>query len=646
MIGFVTSAIFAVIISGMMKCIYQRKNRVLATISFFIIVLLFVFPFKSYADSKTKTIVIFFSLHANLPAYQNLLEGFTTTFSEEYHQPYNLLIEYLDIGRFTDDKYAKYIIEQYNEKFKDTKIDLLITVGPGVIPVLEKYGLDALKKSPTISIVLDSLNADMGNLKVENVVKLKLKFRFGQSIQSDCNLFPTYKNIYIISGCAPTDKYFTSLVRSGIGSVEKSHHVTFITGMSLDSILQILNKIPAHSIVVVPTFLSDNKGIQFSTPEVIGLLAANTNAPVFPLFDSFIKREGGVGGYIFSFYAAGKKAAMMAKEVLEGKPANKINVQDDDFYLNIYDWRVLKKWGMLGSTALPSNSIYYFKEPNFINEYKWYIFAGILFLIIETLLILFLYKLNTRQKAVLKQKTEAEELYRLLVREERLMMMVELTASLSHELSQPLTAILYNTQACLRYLKSGNASESQIEELLLKVIKDDKRAGGLISSVRSLMKLETRAKEQVNLSPIIQETVALFDPEAARQHIRMIVQHKDDSVDVLADKIQLQQVLLNLLYNAANAMENAEQGNRVISISQRTEKGSVTISVKDTGPGIGDEVKGTLFKPFVTSRKSGFGIGLAVSRNIIENHDGEIWAENCQEGGAEFSFRLKIADHE
>ena len=606
---------------------------------------LFIAPLKSYSENKTKTIVIFFSLHANLPAYQNLLEGFRTTLSEEYHQPINLLTEYLDIGRLADDKYAKYIIEQYNEKFKDTKIDLLITVDPGIIPVLEKYNLVALKRSPVISIVLDALDAEKGHLKSENVVRMTLKFRFGQSIQSACNFFPTYKNIYIISGCSNIDKYFTSLVRSNIGRVEKSHNVTFITGMSLDSVLKISRKIPVHSIVIVPSFLSDKKGIQFSTPEVTGSLASNCDAPFFPLFDSFIKREGGIGGYVFSFNAVGKKAALIAKEVLNGKPPGDI-VTDDDFYQNIFDWRVLKKWDLLASDALPSNSIYYYKQYNFISEYKWYIFAGILFLIIETLLILFLYKLNTRQKAVLKQKTEAEELYRLLVREERLMMMVELTASLSHELSQPLTAILYNTQACLRYLKSGNASESQIEELLLKVIKDDKRAGGLISSVRSLMKLETRAKEQVNLSPIIQETIALFDPEAARQHIRIIVQHKDDLVDVLADKIQLQQVLLNLLYNAANAMENVEQGKRVISISQRTERGSVTISVKDTGPGIGDEVKGAIFKPFVTSRKSGLGIGLAVSRNIMENHGGEIWAENCPEGGAEFSFRLKIATHE
>jgi signal transduction histidine kinase len=611
----------------------------------FIISMLFIAPNASFSANKSKTIVIFFSLHANLPAYQNLLEGFRTTFSEAYDQPCNMLIEYLDIGRLADDKYAKYIIEQYNEKFKDTKIDLLITVAPGIIPVLEKYGLEALKTSPTISIVLDSLNADMGHLKFENVVRMKLKFRFGQSIQSACNLFPAYKNIYIISGSALTDRYFTSLVRSGIGSIQKSHNVKFITGMSLDSIIQITRKIPAHSIVIVPTFLSDNKGVQFSTPEVIGHLATNCNAPVFPLFDSFIKREGGVGGYVFSFNAVGKKAALIAKEILNGKPPREIVVHDD-FYQSLFDWRVLKKWDLLDSDALPSNSIYYYQQYNFISEYKWYIFAGFMFLIIETILILYLFKLNTRQKAVLKQKTEAEDLYRVLVREERLMMMVELTASLSHELSQPLTAILYNTQACLRYLKSGNASESQIEELLLKIINDDKRAGGLISSVRSLMKLETRVKEQVNLIPIIQETVALFEPEAAHQHIRVIVRDHNKPACVLADKIQMQQVFLNLLYNAANAMDNVDIGNKVITIVIHTEKGSVTVLVRDTGPGIKEDIKGTLFKPFVTSRKSGLGIGLAVSRNIIENHDGEIWAENCPEGGAEFSFRLKIAAHE
>ena len=621
-------------------------KRIRVTVLFIILSFQLIAPVETYCAGRTKTIVIFFSLHANLPAYQNLLEGFRTTFSEEYNQPSNLLIEYLDIGRLSDDKYAKYIIEQYNEKFKDSNIDLLITVTPGIIPVLEKYGLNALKTSPTISIVLDSLKADQGQFKTENVVEIKIKFRFANSIQSACNLFPGCKNIYIISGSSPTDNYFTSQVRSGIRNFEKTHKFFFITGISLDSTLQIARNIPDHSIVIVPTFLSDNNRIQFSTPEIIGLLATNCNAPVFPLFDSFIKREGGIGGYVFSYFALGKETGKVAKEMLNGTPAKKIIVHEDDFYQNIYDWRVIKKWNLRGSKALPSNIIYYYKERDFISEYKWYILAGILFLVLETSLIVYLYKLNIRQKAVAKQKTEAEDLYRVLVREERLMMMVELTASLSHELSQPLTAILYNTQACLRFLKSGKAEEGQVEELLLKIIRDDKRAGGLISSVRSLMKLETRVKEQVSLNSIIHETVALFNSEAIHQDIRVTLYLLDRPVYVFGDKIQLQQVLLNLLYNAANAMETIDKQNRIIEISQHMDNGTVTVSVKDSGPGITEEVKETLFKPFVTSRKSGLGIGLAVSRNIIDHHDGEIWAENVPGGGAEISFKLKTMTHE
>jgi hypothetical protein len=239
-------------------------NRIRTTILFIILSFLFIAPLETFSGNKTKTIVIFFSLHANLPAYQNLLEGFHTTFSEEYHEPYNLLIEYLDIGRLEDDKYAKYIIEQYNEKFKDSTIDLLITVTPGIIPVLEKYGLNALKTSPTISIVLDSLRADQGLFKSENIVEIKVKFRFALTIQSACDLFPDCKNIYVISGCAPTDKYFASLASAAARNFEKTHKIFFIPGISLDSTLQIAGKIPEHSIIIVPTYLSDNKRIQFS----------------------------------------------------------------------------------------------------------------------------------------------------------------------------------------------------------------------------------------------------------------------------------------------------------------------------------------------------------------------------------------------
>jgi two-component system sensor kinase FixL len=160
------------------------------------------------------------------------------------------------------------------------------------------------------------------------------------------------------------------------------------------------------------------------------------------------------------------------------------------------------------------------------------------------------------------------------------------------------------------------------------------------------MKLEVRDKERVDINAIIQDAVSLFDPEAIQKRIKINIQLNKKPVFVFGDKIQLQQVLLNLLYNAAHAMESNDPENRTVYITQLIDKGSVTLSVRDTGEGIEEELKENLFNPFVTSRKAGLGIGLAVSRTIIVNHEGEIWASNVTGGGAEFSFRLIIIANE
>ena len=126
----------------------------------------------------------------------------------------------------------------------------------------------------------------------------------------------------------------------------------------------------------------------------------------------------------------------------------------------------------------------------------------------------------------------------------------------------------------------------------------------------------------------------------------MINHSPNRSVFVHGDKIQLEQVILNFLYNAGHAIESSDTDSRIIELFQHIDKDSVKVSIRDSGSGIKEEVKDKLFKPFVTSRESGFGIGLAVCRSIIENHNGEIWAENLPEGGAEFSFTLKIITDE
>ncbi len=553
----------------------------------------------------------------------------------------------MDIGRLYNEDHARQIIEMYNTKSQTTNFDLLVTVGPGINALLLKYGQNLLKTSPVLNLDIEIPGRiSIQDLHIKNGIEILAKFKVSSTLKTAFALFPDYKNVFVIGGSSNVDLFFTSFIEKSKAQFEPEYNFKFISGISMDSTIRFVKKIPSNSLIIVSNYNKDVRNNTFSTPEALKFISNNALAPVFTISDVFSKKEGGIGGYVFSYTFYGKEAGRIANEMLSGKQPKDIIVDENSLYQYIFDYQQLKRWNLVDSKAIPANSIFYNKDFDFFAEYKWYILAAFLFLILESLLILYLIRLNKRQKAIVKQMAEAEILYRVIAREQRLMTMVQLTASLSHELSQPLTAILYNTQALLEYHKSGEAEPGEIENLLLKVISDDKRAGSLISSVRSLMKLEVRDKEKVDINAIIQDTVSLFNPEAIQQHIKVNMHLNDNSVFVLGDKIQLQQVILNLLYNARNVMENVDSEERTIEIFQRIDKGAVTVSIHDSGPGIDDEIKKNIFNPFVTSRTSGLGIGLAVSRTIIGNHNGEIWADNKADGGAEFSFRLNIIAHD
>lgn len=617
----------------------MHKRRFLLLLPAFLLL----FSQYSYSQYKVKNVVVFFSLGSNLTSYQNLLEGFKSTFNQNTNEPSNLIVEFMDIGRLYNDDHARQIIEMYNNKSYKTNFDLLVTVGPGINALLLKYGQNLLKTSPILDLDLEIPGRiSLKELHIKNGIEILAKFKVGSTLKTAFALFPDYKNVYVISGFSNVDLYFTSLVSKSKAEFEPAYNFKFISAISMDSTIRLVKKIPSNSIIIVPNYNSDSRNMAFSTPEALKFISNNATAPVFTISDVFSKKEGGIGGYVFSYTSYGKETGRIANQMLSGKPVKDITIKENSLYQNIYDWQQLKRWKLLDSKAIPADSILYNKEFDFFAEYKWYLMASFMFLMLESLLIVYLIRLNKKQKAIVKQKTEADNLYRILAREQRLMTMVQLTASLSHELSQPLTAILYNTQACLEYQKSGTAEPGQMEELLQKIIKDDKRAGGLISSVRSLMKMEVRDKEKVDLNTLILDSVSLFESEAIQNHIDVNLDLQKNPVFVYGDKIQLQQVLLNLMYNATHAIDNAESEKRTIHISQRIEKGLVTVSVRDSGPGIENELKKNIFNPFVTTRVSGLGIGLAVSRTIILNHNGEIWAENIPGSGAEFCFKLKL----
>ena len=219
--------------------------------------------------------------------------------------------------------------------------------------------------------------------------------------------------------------------------------------------------------------------------------------------------------------------------------------------------------------------------------------------------------------------------------------MGELSASLSHELNQPLTAILSNAGAALRLLQADELSPGELKEILQDIVKDDKRAGDIIRSLRTLVSRDEGEQETISINDVLHESVSLFRSEAIIRNIRIEMDLADPLPLLHINKVQIQQVLINLMMNAAESMARDESANKAIVLQTLASHGGVVqVAVRDFGSGIEEPDLRRIFEPFFTTKRSGLGMGLSLSRSIIESHGGHIWAENNPDKGITFYFDL------
>jgi PAS domain S-box-containing protein len=226
----------------------------------------------------------------------------------------------------------------------------------------------------------------------------------------------------------------------------------------------------------------------------------------------------------------------------------------------------------------------------------------------------------------------------------RLSTMGELAASLAHELNQPLTAILSNAQAALRFMSSKPADLEEVREILKDIVQDNNRAGEVIRRMRALVKKEKLEFVALELTSLVCDVVALVHSDAILQSVRILLQFNDNLPPVRGDRVQLQQVVLNLLLNAFDAMKDCPVNAREITMhAQRDGAGLVRVAVRDRGTGLSSDKLDKIFQPFYTTKGDGLGMGLSICRSIIEAHGGHLWAENNPDRGATFNFTVAVA---
>jgi C4-dicarboxylate-specific signal transduction histidine kinase len=249
------------------------------------------------------------------------------------------------------------------------------------------------------------------------------------------------------------------------------------------------------------------------------------------------------------------------------------------------------------------------------------------------------------QATIALESTRRERQYREMQSElahaNRVATMGQLTASITHEVKQPIGAAVAIAQGALRFLARRPPELEEVREGLEAIVEAGHRAGEIVDRIGSLIKKASPRKEVVDLNAAILEVTALTGSEAVKTGVTMGTQLAPQLPRVQGDRVQLQQVMLNLVVNAIQSMSSVEDGNRELHISTVSiEPEGVCVAVRDTGPGLSPESLARLFEPFYTTKPDGMGIGLSICRSIIEAHGGRLWATRCEPRGALFQFTI------
>ncbi len=238
-------------------------------------------------------------------------------------------------------------------------------------------------------------------------------------------------------------------------------------------------------------------------------------------------------------------------------------------------------------------------------------------------------------------KTQAE-----LAHLSQVLSMGELTASIAHEINQPLTAVVTHGHACVEWLSANPPNLEKTRQTIERIIQDGTRAGAVLSRIRALFKKEAPAKDWFDMNEVIHELTVFLRDEAVRRHISIRTDLVPGLSKVKADRVQLQQVVLNLMMNGMDAVAEMTGRPKELVLSAREQDAELLVRVEDSGIGLDAETSEKIFHPFFTTKPHGIGMGLSISRSIIEAHEGHLWAVPRPSGGAIFQFTLPIQPRE
>ncbi|MFG1375010.1 ATP-binding protein [Xanthobacter oligotrophicus] len=587
-----------------------------------------------HAEASRSHVLVLFENNRLLPA--NVLgdRGVTSALGEADRRT-EISTEFLDYPRFSGAAYVGTVTRFLKEKYAARPPGVIIVAGDNALDFVLNTRAELFPQVPVVHVgVARSFLASRPPLP-EDVVGVPFAQDFAGTIAQALKWHPQARHLVLITGAAEHDREWEQDLRRASEGFDGRVSIEMLAGRPMAEVLKRVAELGTDTVVVTPGFFRDGAGSIYIPVESVRLIAQAATAPVYGPFVTFIG-TGVVGGWMTSFEAMGREGGSIANRLLDGQAASFLRLPQVMPSALHVDWRQIERWG-IDPDAVPADAVIQFRAPGFWQTYQKEAMAVALAFLLQSLLLAAL--LFERHRRRLAQSSV--DRYRFeLAHASRLAVAGELTGSIAHEINQPLAAILSNAAAAELMLESGAARPGELKDILADIRRDDLRASEVIRRLRALLAKHEVERQSFDLNDILGDVIALLNAEARRRRIALSARLVVETITVAGDRIQLQQVLINLVMNAMDALADTPEEQRNVVLSLEGSATGATIRVRDRGHGITAEHLPKLFESFFTTKRKGIGLGLSIARTLVEAHGGTIAAESVPGEGAIFTIWL------